>query len=251
LGVSVASIYQWEKQTKSNEMKAPPPEKQLRKFTSIIEDKFQKSNFSEVLMRIRSVSEVMDCGQFCKRFWVIRSGKPFVIVRDKRMQDATIRFLRDNEAFFVYRDPSDKDSEAGRRVSEAKASFDALLEILQNDPNWGEMEPKIHGIPIEDEIEAFRLGLTDPWASYAMAEYSEKGYAKFGKSVDVWMEFVFDVSKDPQFAVSRQPVWLELPLEEAEKWREQRRGFWEKAISTVSRRKSEHNKAADRSRKAH
>ena len=62
-----------------------------------------------------------------------------------------------------------------------------------------------------------------------MAEYSSEGREAFQKSVDVWMGFIFDVSKDAQVE-RKQLVWLELPGEEAEKWRENRSEFWKAAM---------------------
>jgi len=236
LGVSVATIYSWEKQIDGDDSRSAPPERQLKNFSAIIAEKNQKSKFTEVLVRIRSVNEVMERGKFCERFWIMRSGKPFVILKDNNMLNYMIKFLTENDAHshFVYRDPKEKDSEEGRRICQAKMSFDALWNQLKDREDCKGIIHKICHHPVQDEMEACKLGLNDPWSSFAMAEYSEKGYAKFGKSVDVWMEFVFDTSQNPQLEQSRQLVWLELPLEEAEKWREHRNGFFSKARKKAS-----------------
>jgi hypothetical protein len=82
---------------------------------------------------------------------------------------------------------------------------------------------------ITDRAEAIALGLTDKWTTFSMAEYGDEGYARFGKTIDVWIEYTFDISKDSQSEnIERTTRWLELPPEQAEAWRDQRQKFWDK-----------------------
>ena len=80
---------------------------------------------------------------------------------------------------------------------------------------------RIHGVPVTEDDDANRLGLTDSWASFCMMQYNEEGRASFGRMVDVCQEFVIVDTEDPEIQKSRL-VWLELPDAQAREWYERR-----------------------------
>jgi len=235
LGISVATLHWWEKQEPAGSgLRPPPSERQLKKFFFLVTQKEVDSlvqpqarneirdRFYGVQMRIRSFSEVMERANLCSRFWSLRFGRPYAIASGPKMFDYFITFLKGNSThfYFVYRAPSDS-HEAESGSYQAKDSCESLLLRLNNYPDSRHLLKRVHAIPIKNVEDALKLGLVDSWASYAMAEYSPEGYAQFQRNVDVWMEFVFDTSTDPHVE-QKQVVWLELPAEEARKWRENR-----------------------------
>jgi hypothetical protein len=227
LGISVATLHYWEKQESAEkELRPPPSERQLRKFSDVLAQRHlqsvqSKPGFYDVLLRMRNVGEIMERATVCSKFWVIRSGRPFLAGTDPKMLEFMINFMIEKEtiSYFVFRSPKDI-RESGREF-EAKMSFDAMLMMLTSHSRGALVRPRIRAGLIETEETANRVGLSDPWISFAMAEYSPEGYRKFQRSVDVWMEFIFDTGKDPQ-KPEPQPVWLELPQNEALLWRERR-----------------------------
>jgi transposase-like protein len=241
LQVSTASLYAWEKQfTEGNKFRPPPPEKQLEKFSMLIAEKHlgsllgtrvagePKPVLYDVLMRMRSVPDMMQRAAVCDRFWALRSGRPFVAANDPTAMQIFLKFMKETttEFYFAYRVP-EVDEVPGSRLFRAMESFKVLKKKVAAES--ASLSNRIHECPIQTQQVANELGLVDPWISYVMAEYSSEGREAFQKSVDVWMEFIFDVSKDAQVE-RKQLVWLELPGEEAEKWREKRSEFWKAAI---------------------
>ena len=237
LGVSTATLFRWEKSEKmaKNLLRPPPPARYLSKlkelvsaghFDSKVEAKAtdgSRMNLMDVFMRIRTVEEVMEQSQFCSRFWIIRSGKPFVIANDPKMLEFVINFMKSHpvvQAFFVYRDKKEGE-ELDSQELQAKLSFEAFLRQLQSSKVNTSIIGRLEGVPIFDEIDANKIGLCDPWVSYAMAEYSDAGYDKYGRSVNVWSEFAFETAQSSQFE-QKKLVWLELPKNEAMMWREKR-----------------------------
>jgi DNA-binding transcriptional regulator YiaG len=244
LGISVATLYSWERQEAGeNEMRPPPAERQLRKLSRLIAEKHlnsliktqetgeAKPGFLNVLVRMRSVQEMMERAALCSRFWVLRTGKPFAAGGDPKTLEMMTRFMKESETelFFVYRELK-KGSKEDSRITRAKESYEAISRKLTDHPEGRAVLKRMHPVPIAEEQEAFALGLVDPWISYALAEYSPEGKMQFQRSFDVWMEFIFDVSKDSQFE-QKQLVWLELPADEAEKWRAARIELLEKRAS--------------------
>ena len=237
LEVSVATIYAWEKQTDLDQHLAPPPERKLRKFLEIIEKKASPIGGEdiELLGKVRKVDYLFECGNFCETFWTLRAGKPFVSLNDDRMLDAIVEFLKlpkSPQSFLVFPKYQAKVGSTKAKFTEAKVSCDGLMAKLKKklaDSGLSKLERRMRPVEVSDRQEAIALGLADSWTAFAMAEYGAEGYARLGKSVDVWLEFVFDVSKDPQSERREYTRWLELPREQAESWRNQRQEFWDKA----------------------
>src|SRR5581483_2506392 len=226
LNVSLATIYSWEKQEQPDVPRPAPPQRQLRRFSTLIADKHFSSLLDrpksetpqpvlyDVLMKMRSLKETMERCALGTRFWVLRSGRPFVAGNDPAAFEFMARFLRENSAdsYFVYLD-ADQDIGIGARHSRAKESFESLMERVTAAPDSTALLKKIHEVPIKDPVDAYKLGFTDTSVSYAMAEYGAEGRRKFQRDYDVWLEFVFDISKDPQNE-QKQFMWLELPADE-------------------------------------
>lgn len=243
LGVSIPTIYSWEKQTskiaKKNDRQPPPPTKKLLKFRELIlsrEDKVTEEDV-KILGKIRSAGHLFECGKYCKRFWTLRAGKPFVSLTDEKMLDSVVNFLKLPEGPFSYLVfpkyqffPVSGDNQ---KLSDSKISCVGLMSKLKdrlpNSPGISHLD-KMIPVEIEDESKAWELGLTDRWIAYAMAEYSEEGYARYGKSIDVWVEFSFDCSDQPQAERKEYTRWLELPTEQAELWRDRRQSFFNKVV---------------------
>src|SRR3989344_2436421 len=239
LQVSTATIYALEKKTKGKDLLPPPPEKQLQKLSLLIAEKHvksllrtdtvngQKTGLYDVLMRMRTVPEMMQRASVCDRFWVLRSGRPFVAANDAATFELFQNFIKDTKTTFFFAFPiPDSSQDPEDRMFRAMESFEVLQTKLNSESS--SFADRIHGIRINTSIEANELGLVDPWISFAMAEYSLDGRTAYQNSVDVWMEFVFDISNDPQVE-RKQLVWLELPKEEAERWKEKRSKFWKRA----------------------
>jgi hypothetical protein len=192
-----------------------------------------KTGLYDVLMRMRSIDEIIKRGAHCDSFWVMRSGKPFVVGTDGKSFDLMLNFMAASQThyYFVFVEPA-KDGEQRGRIFRAMESFNALQKKLADQPK--SITSRIDGVAIP-ENRANELGLVDPWISFAMAEYSAEGREKYQRAVDVWMEFVFDVSKDSQ-TEQKQMVWLELPADEAESWREKRLPFLRTAPAAAKKK---------------
>jgi hypothetical protein len=63
-----------------------------------------------------------------------------------------------------------------------------------------------------------------------MAEYSNVGYDKYGRSMNTWLEFVFETGQSPQLE-QRKVVWLELPASEALMWKQRRSEVFQRLVS--------------------
>ena len=231
LEIAVATLYAWEKQesTKSNEMRPPPAYRQLKKLSELVARKHLdtiKPLFYDALMRMRDADDMMQRAGLCDEFWVMRSGKPFAIGNDAKTFEVMTNFMKDSPTnyYFVYIEPKEG-GDQNKRIFRAMDSYEALQKKLVGCSE--KIRSRFHGVPIPQD-QAKEIGLVDPWISYAMAIYSEDGREKYQKRVDVWMEFMFDVSKDPQVE-QKQFIWLELPSDEAETWREQRMPLLKKA----------------------
>jgi hypothetical protein len=237
LGVSVATIYSWEKQTNSEKTLPSPPERKLRKFLEVIEKKASPIGDEdiEILGKVRKADYLFECGNYCDTFWTLRGGKPFLSLENDKMLDLVIKFLMSPDSpqsFLVFPAYQAKGGPNEAKETDSKISCDGLMIKLKEKLKGLRLTKHAHQMkPVEiaDRQEAIDLGLADTWSAYAMAEYGTKGYARFGKSVDVWMEFVFDVSKDTLSGRSEEIRWLELPRDLAESWRNQRQAFWDKA----------------------
>jgi hypothetical protein len=247
LDVSVATIYAWEKQTDTDHALPPPPERKLAKFLQLLESKGTKTEGedAEILGKIRSVSYLFDCASVCDTFWTLRAGKPFVALNDDRMLDSIVDFLRlpqSPQSYLVFPTHQSKaeSSKAKPKFTDAKVSCDGLMVKLQDKLETlgqGKLIARMKSVELPDRQAALDLGLADRWTAYAMAEYGPIGYARYGKSVDVWLEFVFDVSKDPQSERKEYTRWLELPREQAENWRDLRQEFWDKTRNRFGTRR--------------
>ncbi len=249
LGISIPTVYAWEKQLPENDQLRPPPsEKQLRKFTRVIAERHFSSTFNDarpeqrpvlydVLMRTRTAADIMARAAFCSSMWAIRSGRPFLVGVDQKTFEIMVQFMRDNSKTIFYFGFCDLPDFDGTRHGRAKDSYEAFWRKLNALPNSEKLTNRVVPIPIRREDDALRIGLSDPWISFAWAEYSEEGRIEFHRSCDVWMEFIFDISKNPQ-EERKEPVWLELPPDEAEVWREKRLPILKRNIATNTTRKS-------------
>ena len=236
LGVSVPTLHWWERQIdtdKATEMQPPPPEQQLIKLYHMLPSNLPTTTEAEPkvlpgILTVRTPGEVLERSKYCDKSWIMRSGRGFVVLNDPKMFEDMVKFLLTGKthAHFVFRAPK-KGEDVENRFSQAKITFEALWRRLSDGILPRSSLKRIHKVPIADENEANKLGLVDSWNSFCMFEYSEEGRAQFGRSVDVWQEVIIDNSLDPQIQ-NKRPVWLELPAEEAEKWRESRLRILEK-----------------------
>jgi hypothetical protein len=242
LGVSVPTLHWWERQVdadKAEELQPPPPEPQLMKLYRVLPVDVAppepvlaaietEPKMPAVILKARTISEVLERAGYCDRTWTMRSGRPFVVLHDEKMLETMLEFLRKGKthAHFVYRAPK-KGEDLENRFSQAKISFEALWKRISARTVPPSILKRIHKVPVAGENEANKLGLVDPWNSFCMFEYNEEGRAQFGRSVDVWQEVIIDTSPDPQIQ-NKRCIWLELPAEEAEKWRDSRIRLLEK-----------------------
>ena len=221
LHVAVSTVYGWERQTREEVLLPPPPYQKLEKFFDVIQKRERRveNDDTALLARIRTVKHLFECGEHCHTFWTLRSSKPFVALTDEKVLDGIIAFLDRKpvrKSFLVF----PKVQILSSKTTEAKKSFEGLKLKLNRE--------FVNLRPVEvNQKQALTLGLTDDSPSFAMAEYTPEGYAQYGKSFDVWMEFDFDVSVDPQSKRNIVTRWLELPREQAERWKEQRQSFWD------------------------
>ena len=234
LDISVATVYAWEKQTEPDQPLAPPPARKLGKLLQLLEGK-TKNEDVELLTAIRNVPYLFECGRFCEAFWTFRAGKPFVALNDSKMMDSIVDFLKKTNSAPSYLVFPTYESEPGshqskEKFTDAKVSCDGLMAKLRQkleDSGNAKLLNRMRPIEISGK-DALNLGLADSWNAFAMAEYGPTGYARYGKSVDVWIEFAFDVTRDPQSEKKEYRRWLELPREQAESWRERRQPFLNK-----------------------
>jgi DNA-binding transcriptional regulator YiaG len=239
LGVAVPTLHWWERQvdeSKAEEQQRPPPEQQLLKLYRMLDLDVPATIGTEpktpaVILKARTICEVLERAGYCDRTWTMRSGRPFVVLHDAKMLANMLESLRGGKthAHFVYRAPK-KGEDAECRFSQAKISFEALWKRISAGTVPLSILKRVHKVPIADENEANKLGLVDPWNSFCMCEYNEEGRAQFGRSVDVWQEVIIDTSPDSQIQ-NKRLVWLELPAEEAEKWRDSRIRLLEENIA--------------------
>jgi hypothetical protein len=242
LGISVATLYRWQKREKGKAKGAqeegqrrPPPSLQhLKRLRELVVTGFFNSTtaarppktlggMADVLIRVRTLQEVQDQNQFCSKFWIMRSGRRFAIASDPKMFNSTLDFLEREphaEIYFVFRD-NGPDEKLDSLELNAKIAYCAFREHLDRDHVDSTIASRIKAVPLLSADEANAINLTDYWTSFAMAEYSEEGYSKCGRSVNVWSEFIFDVSQSPDVE-DRRTVWLELPPLEALIWKDKR-----------------------------
>ena len=176
----------------------------------------------------RRTGEVMERGRYCRKSWILRCGTPFVVLRDERMFDTLVANLRQAQRIscFVFRAPK-KGRSLDDPLFQAKVTFDELWRRLSDARISISILAKIHSVPVTEDDDANRLGLTDSWASFCMMQYNEEGRGFFGRMVDVWQEFVIVDTEDPEIQKSRL-VWLELPETQAMEWYERRIELLEK-----------------------
>lgn len=236
LGISTATLHWWERQVGEGkeELQPPPPIDILRKLESFISPSVSISESTAEASRsvklesnngiaiARRTAEVLERAKYARKSWIMRSGTPFVVLRDANMLDAMIRSLsRENfVSYFVYRAPS-KEANSHVQIFLAMATYEELRKKLAKSPAASTVLGRIQGIPVTDENDANKLGLVDFWTSYCMIEYNEEGLALFERPFDVWQEFVINESDAPDVQKSRL-VWLELPTEHAKEWRRSR-----------------------------
>jgi len=247
LGISAQSLFRWEKEEEGGrEFRPPPPERQLRKLKDLIasghfDEKPKgelveegRANIFEVMMRTRTTQEVLEQSAFCERAWIMRTGRPFVIASDPRMVDFLIKFIRGQSAatiFFVYRDAKEG-QELESFFRQAKASYEGFRAQIDARDDCKFFLDRIKAVPFCDETDAQMLGLTDFWTSFCMCEYSPEGFDKYGRSVNVWQEFLFDTAPSP-YVEQKKPVWLELPAQEAMIWRDNRWPVLKKLLKAI------------------
>jgi hypothetical protein len=219
LGVSVQTLYRWERQIDDGEQHQPPPPiKHLRSLCRFLGE--EKISSWEVTPRKRE--DLLQRMKYCENAWVMRSGTPFVLLQNADM----LRAVMDNliatklQYYFVYRAPV-KGGELHDRFFEAKVSFDGLWKKLGENPIYKSALDRVQGVPVEDDNEANKLGLVDTWTSYWMFYYNEEGIALYGRTVDVWQEFVISENEGPEIQKNRL-VWLELTSGQAREWRQSR-----------------------------
>ena len=148
----------------------------------------------------------------------MRSGTPFVILRDERMFETMVANLREvpQLSCFVFRAPK-KGASLDDPLFQAKVTFDELWRRLSEARTPSSVMAKIRSVPVTEDDDANRLGLTDSWTSFCMMHYSEEGRALFGRMVDVWQEFLIVDTEEPEIQKNRL-VWLELPAAQAMEW---------------------------------
>jgi hypothetical protein len=242
LGISTATLFRWER--RGDDHLKPPPARYLVRLKELILAGFFDSenrgkasgegrkDMVEVLMRIRTVEEVTNQSQFCSAFWIFRTGRKFPIASNAKMLDDTMKFLMAKDKpilYFVFRDEKSQD-EVDPQELQAKLSYDAFQRQLEKHEHGPSVKDQIRGLRILEKDDALHIGLSDPWISFAMAEYSNVGYDKYGRSMNTWLEFVFETGQSPQLE-QRKVVWLELPASEALMWKQRRSEVFQRLVS--------------------
>jgi hypothetical protein len=241
LGIAVATVHWWEKrETESAEFRPPPPERQLHRLHDLIAKKHLESlsgdrAAQEPLLIARSIHEIMERAHYCDQYWVMRSGRAFLAGEDDGVFNGFIKFMKDSplKCFFVYRR-----SRAGgvmfrgdERWLKAEWSFESLKQRILADPEMVNLASRVHGFALPS-ADAFELGLSDPWISYTLAEYSEAGRVKYQRALDVWLGIFVDASE--KSGERPKNSWLELPETDALDWRDRRSEWLEKIRQSPS-----------------
>jgi hypothetical protein len=236
LGVSVATLHWWERKVRAgqNELQPPPPAEKVRRLKDFVPGQGVVSvgwsagtsvpapEASSGFVITRRTGEVLERGRYSRKSWILRCGTPFVVLRDERMFETMVANLREVQRIscFVFRAPK-KGANVDDPLFQAKATFDELWRRLSDRRIPGSILARIRGVPVTEDDDANRLGLTDSWTSFYMMQYNEEGRALFGSTVDVWQEFVIVDTEEPEIRKSRL-VWLELPAVQAMEWYERR-----------------------------
>ncbi len=240
LGVSKATVRWWLRdESPKDQLRPPPPTDKLKKCRDLIIEKHFRnllkaphsegssaSSFYDVFLRLRGFKEIMERSKFSENLWAFRFGRPFKAGLDQQLFDETANFILENKTnlFFVYREPELDDPEA--HIYEAKKSFAGIEQKMKAHPKRDLLFQRIRGVPIKG-AEADKLGLVDPWVSFAMAEYNDNGYMKYQRSIDVWIENnLFEGEEEKKL------VWLELPAADAVKWKQRRSRILSEALKS-------------------
>ena len=168
-------------------------------------------------LRLRDVEDIVRREACCSDFWVMKTGKRFLGAQDPATRGTMFDVMLHNKVNFHFVFAAADSGLPG----DACASFEWFYSELEKHGKAADLRKHVEGLAIPDETTAFRLGLCDDWMAFVLAQYNAEGRRKFGRPIDVWIEFARAASKGPGRR-SQEGLWIELDPDEARSWQQRR-----------------------------
>jgi len=168
------------------------------------------------LLPLRNAEEIVGREECCSDFWVMKTGKKFM-AENPSIREKMLNFMLNNKVnfHFVFAAPS------SGLPGDACASFELFCGEVEKHKSATALRKHIEGRSIPDEATAFKLGLSDHWMTFVLAQYNAEGRKKFKRPIDVWIEFAREATASSG-GRAQEYLWVELDLDEARSWHQRR-----------------------------
>lgn len=183
---------------------------------------------------IKALADIFDREKYCSEVWILKTGRPFVSGENPALRRQMLDLMKDAGVMFYFVCPGPECDGLAQHAYLSHQQFLAQVRELQDKEVYLQHS---RWVEVPDSQAANSLGLVDDWMSFVCARYSDSGIRKWGKVLDVWIEFALDTDRSSD-GVRKEWFWVELSKNEAESW-------WGRRWKTLQKLAGEQDRQAE------